>query len=503
MRRRPLCLAARRRAPSETAGTVAAAGGRRLGARPRRPDPRGGGRGGLGRGAARVRRRASPRTRPRRRPRGCAASTAELHGPGDGRRRRDQRALPARVRRGVPAALGARRAGASGATDDATLRPIRDLLGATCFLHERGLPPRPQRRVRPRRLRRRRRRRAAAQGRRRGRGKLVATRRPFACRDVGVQRPETLGAALVQSNLKALLRMDAWSVGVCCAMLLRRERASPFAAAANWRAGLFSDRDAVRARVDDVFADFSSFLTETNARSDGLLFRHGWLVEVLVGLLRRDPGDRLDVRRAARGARRAAPPAAAARPAPPPALPPPNELGRFGAAAAAPATRARRGEPFRSLEAMVNIAENGRLPLRRRGARRGRRVGLRACPTARSSASATAPTATAGTSSCPASRARTRTRRSTPARSRGRSPPSRASSASSSSRAATTSSPSRSTRRRRGPRPRRRPAVPSTRRGAAPDVGEPRAFLEYDSAGGLPRFHLATGRSRACRVAAW
>ena len=254
--------------------------------------------------------------------------------------------------------------GRRNATDDATLRPIRDLLDATCFLHERGLPHlglngecvrvgsdgggggAPRLKVV-----------GAGAG-----PKLVATRRPFSLPETwAFNAPETLGAALVQSNLKALLRMDAWSVGVCCAMLLRRERASPFAAAANWRAGLFSDRDAVRARVDDVFADFSSFLTETNARSDGLLFRHGWLVEVLVGLLRRDPGDRLDVRRAARVARRAAPPAAATRPAPAPALPPPNELGRFGAAAAAPAGDARAaGEPFRSLEAMVNIAENGR-----------------------------------------------------------------------------------------------------------------------------------------------
>ena len=198
--------------------------------------------------------------------------------------------------------------GRRNATDDATLRPIRDLLDATCFLHERGLPHlglngecvrvgsdggggAPRLKVV-----------GAGAG-----PKLVATRRPFSLPETwAFNAPETLGAALVQSNLKALLRMDAWSVGVCCAMLLRRERASPFAAAANWRAGLFSDRDAVRARVDDVFADFSSFLTETNARSDGLLFRHGWLVEVLVGLLRRDPGDRLDVRRAARVARRAA-----------------------------------------------------------------------------------------------------------------------------------------------------------------------------------------------------
>ena len=199
--------------------------------------------------------------------------------------------------------------GRRNATDDATLRPIRDLLDATCFLHERGLPHlglngecvrvgsdgggggAPRLKVV-----------GAGAG-----PKLVATRRPFSLPETwAFNAPETLGAALVQSNLKALLRMDAWSVGVCCAMLLRRERASPFAAAANWRAGLFSDRDAVRARVDDVFADFSSFLTETNARSDGLLFRHGWLVEVLVGLLRRDPGDRLDVRRAARVARRCA-----------------------------------------------------------------------------------------------------------------------------------------------------------------------------------------------------
>ena len=59
-----------------------------------------------------------------------------------------------------------------------------------------------------------------------------------------------MDGALIQSNLKALFRMDAWSVGVCVAMLLAREGSSPFRADADWRSGLFSDRDAVRARVE-------------------------------------------------------------------------------------------------------------------------------------------------------------------------------------------------------------------------------------------------------------
>ena len=61
--------------------------------------------------------------------------------------------------------------------------------------------------------------------------------------------PETRDAALIQSNLRALFRMDAWSTGVLVCMVLSRTDASPFDAGADWRLGLFSDRDAVAART--------------------------------------------------------------------------------------------------------------------------------------------------------------------------------------------------------------------------------------------------------------
>ena len=78
--------------------------------------------------------------------------------------------------------------------------------------------------------------------------------------------------------------MDAWSTGVLVCMVLCRTDASPFSAEADWRLGLFSDRDAVAARTADVFSDFSSFLLDVDAKSRGLLFRHGWLVEVLLSV---------------------------------------------------------------------------------------------------------------------------------------------------------------------------------------------------------------------------
>eukprot|EP00629_Pelagomonadales_sp_RCC1024_P002944 CAMPEP_0119271118 /NCGR_PEP_ID=MMETSP1329-20130426/7838_1 /TAXON_ID=114041 /ORGANISM="Genus nov. species nov., Strain RCC1024" /LENGTH=498 /DNA_ID=CAMNT_0007271159 /DNA_START=87 /DNA_END=1580 /DNA_ORIENTATION=+ len=253
---------------------------------------------------------------------------------------------------------------ARNATDDAAaLNLVRDLLEAAAYLHARGLPHLSlnDEYVRVG---------AARDGPARlkvvgvGAGpKLVATRRPFSLPETwAFNAPETMDGALIQSNLKALFRMDAWSVGVCVAMLLAREGASPFRAGADWRAGLFSDRDAVRAQIEDVFADFSGFLRRTNARSKGLLFRHGWLVEVLLGLLTPDPNERLTVLEAAAIARRKKPKKkktteTSVAYAPPGA----REIGRFGEGAQPrPAGDARAaGEPFRSLEAMVNIASNG------------------------------------------------------------------------------------------------------------------------------------------------
>jgi len=68
----------------------------------------------------------------------------------------------------------------------------------------------------------------------------------------GFNAPELLSTApLLESNLRSLLLMDAWSVGVLTWMLVANAGASPFEANADWRLGLFSDRDAVRSKAED------------------------------------------------------------------------------------------------------------------------------------------------------------------------------------------------------------------------------------------------------------
>jgi hypothetical protein len=52
---------------------------------------------------------------------------------------------------------------------------------------------------------------------------------------------------------------------------------------------------AVARKIKDEFSDFSSFLTTLNDASGGFLFRHGWVAECLVGLLKTDPQKRLSV----------------------------------------------------------------------------------------------------------------------------------------------------------------------------------------------------------------
>lgn len=262
--------------------------------------------------------------------------------------------------------------------DGRVLDLVGDLLEATAYLHERGLPHlslnsefvRVGSDVGD----------AATRLKVVGVGagpKLVATRRPFSLPEKWpFNAPETMGGAIIQSNLRALLLMDAWSVGVLVWMLVARATASPFEAAADWKLGLWTDRDAVRTKYEDIFRDFSAFLIDTNAAGRGVLFRHGWLVQVLLGLLRVEPEQRLTVSSAYALYKSARPrrvevlqkPAAA----PPRRANASSEIGRFGEGRQPPRAADARaaGEPFRSLEAMLNIAENGncKCVLEKRGA---------------------------------------------------------------------------------------------------------------------------------------
>jgi hypothetical protein len=51
----------------------------------------------------------------------------------------------------------------------------------------------------------------------------------------------------------------------------------------------------VARKIKDEFGDFSGFLTQLNADGGGFLFRHGWVADCLVGLLKTDPQKRLSV----------------------------------------------------------------------------------------------------------------------------------------------------------------------------------------------------------------
>jgi len=225
------------------------------------------------------------------------------------------------------------------ADDETKLGLVRELLGAVGYLHARGLPHLALNskcvRVSSR---------GALTLVGAGAGpKLVATKRPFALPEEWwpFNAPETTGvnAMIIQSNLRALLSMDAWAVGVLVVMIVSGARESPFDAEPNWTRGIFDDRAAVGDKTRSVFADFATFLRDLDATSNGCLTRHGWLVKLVLGLLTLEATDRMTVADAA-------------------ALAGPDEASRrrFGP----PLVRApASGEPFRSLEAVVNIIEGG------------------------------------------------------------------------------------------------------------------------------------------------
>ena len=209
--------------------------------------------------------------------------------------------------------------------------------------------------------------------------------------EVAFHAPELLSSAVIQSNLRSLLQIDSWSVGVLIAMIAGGENASPFAASADWTAGLLTPEAATRSKIQSVQRELSDFLTELDANSGGFIFRHGWLVRLLLGLLQVDPAKRMTVNQAwsvardsiaedpryapaaaATAAAKAAPPKPApeppqrapseAKPRSPPSKKPSvspqqqqNEMTRFRKMAATSPS----GEPFRSLEAMLNIGSRG------------------------------------------------------------------------------------------------------------------------------------------------
>ena len=102
---------------------------------------------------------------------------------------------------------------------------------------------------------------------------------------VAFHAPELLDGYVIESNLRALLAADSWAVGVLLAMILGGWSSSPFDAEVDWGKGTFSAQAAVLRRQSEVQGAFGPFLYRLNQDSGGLLFRHGWLTQLLVGML--------------------------------------------------------------------------------------------------------------------------------------------------------------------------------------------------------------------------
>jgi len=105
--------------------------------------------------------------------------------------------------------------------------------------------------------------------------------------------PETLTGALIKGNLPGLYAWDSWSLGVLASMVCGGYTWSPFAAEADLADLTFSTQAAVALKIKRELGDFSGFLTKLNRDGDGFLFRYGWVVEMLVGLLKPDSSERL------------------------------------------------------------------------------------------------------------------------------------------------------------------------------------------------------------------
>merc|ERR1711871_163581 len=120
--------------------------------------------------------------------------------------------------------------------------------------------------------------------------------------------PETTTGGLIQGNLPGFYAWDAWSVGTVLAMLIGGDNNSPFDAEVNLLQGTFSTQAAVGKQIKKKFEDASDFLTTLNAKSGGFLFRNGWLVEILLGLLKQNADERMSITSAWEIMNAAAPP---------------------------------------------------------------------------------------------------------------------------------------------------------------------------------------------------
>ena len=114
---------------------------------------------------------------------------------------------------------------------------------------------------------------------------------------VSFHAPEllTASALVLKGNLRSLLRIDAWAVGVLVAIIAGSLDACPFEAEADWGKGVFSQEAATRATIEQTQRELGPFLMELDRCSGGFLFRNGWVIKLLLGLLENDPLERLTV----------------------------------------------------------------------------------------------------------------------------------------------------------------------------------------------------------------
>ena len=175
-------------------------------------------------------------------------------------------------------------------------------------------------------------------------------------------------------------------MGVLIACIAGQMNTSPFEAGpANWARLEFNEDAATSNRIRDASSTFGQWLDGVARSGDGLIYRHGWLVQILIGLLASSASRRLTVHQAfniarlatARGMGVSASAAFDAASLVDIVRVTNSSKGSQRSEAALlskseqknlklddrpdslPAGAGDTAEPFRSLEAMVNIAERG------------------------------------------------------------------------------------------------------------------------------------------------
>lgn len=169
--------------------------------------------------------------------------------------------------------------------------------------------------------------------------------------------PETLSSTLIKSTLPALFKFDSWAVGVLLAMLAGSMNQSPFQADEDWSKGIFTPEQGVRKKLLDAENRMGKWLMQVNEGSSGFLFRHGWVVELLIGLLQTDPEERLDIGEAYSIAQNAT--AIAKSQSKKPYKSASLKEKRDLMTAATATAYGTENEPYRSLEAVLNIVDRG------------------------------------------------------------------------------------------------------------------------------------------------